>query len=464
MPNSFAYFMLLLWPVVMVVLFRRLPAHRAMLWSLILAYLLLPPAPAAFDFPLLPPFNKDTVPNLTLLVVCLALYGRDILTLPESRIGKVLVLVFVFSPAFTVMFNGEPLLFRDGSFLPGLGLSDIVALVVTQGMLLFPVLLARKILASNEAHRDLLQILVIAGIAYSIPMLMEVRLSPQLNLWVYGYFQHSFAQTIRFGGFRPVVFLNHGLWVAFFAMTSTMAAFALWKGERGNIRPLYLLAAGYLGAVLVLCKSLGALLFGILLAPLIVLLGKRAQILLAFVLILPVLAYPVLKTTNLMPGQWLLEQARKVDEDREASLKFRFYNEDILLERANEKPLFGWGSWGRNHVHNPDNGEMTTVTDGRWIIVFGVFGWIGFIAEFGLLALPLALLWRVTRKLPTEEISPYVGPIALILAINVIDLLPNATLTPLTWLLAGALLGYAERLQHTIVPHAKREARWQPIM
>jgi hypothetical protein len=33
----------------------------------------------------------------------------------------------------------------------------------------------------------------------------------------------------------------------------------------------------------------------------------------------------------------------------------------------------------------------------------------------------------------------------LMLAVNMVDLMPNATVTPLTWLLAGALLGHAER-------------------
>jgi len=36
--------------------------------------------------------------------------------------------------------------------------------------------------------------------------------------------------------------------------------------------------------------------------------------------------------------------------------------------------------------------------------------------------------------------------LALILAVNLVDLLPNATLVPLTWLIAGALLGHAESL------------------
>ncbi len=464
MPNGLAYLMLLVWPVIMVFLFRRMPAHKAMLWSLIGAYLFLPPQPATFDFPLLPPFTKDSIPNLMLLLICLIKFGPGVIRLPNSTIARVLLFLFVFSPIATILVNGKPLIFRNGNFLPGLRFTDMVALVITQAMLLLPVILARNILASEESHRDMLKILMAAGLIYSIPMLIEIRLSPQLNLWVYGFFQHSFVQSIRFGGFRPVVFLDHGLWVAFFAMTSTVAAFALWRVDHSTHRAVYLLAAGYLAIVLVLSKSLGALLFAILLVPLIVLLNHRIQILLAFVLVLPVLSYPALKTTNLIPNQWMIEQAQRVNENRANSLKFRFYNEDILLERALEKPLFGWGSWGRNHLHNPDSGEITSVTDGRWIIVFGVFGWIGFIAEFGLLTLPLMLLWRISRKMPVQEISPYVGPIALILAINVVDLLPNATLTPLTWLLSGALLGYAEKLKINPAKQIKPRHAWVPIM
>jgi len=441
-----------------------MPAQRAMLWSLLGAYLFLPPEPAVFDFPLLPPFTKDSIPNLMLLLICVVKFGPKILRLPDSTVGKWLVFLFIFSPVATVIFNAEPMIFRDGSALPGLKTTDAIALVITQAMMLSPVILARNILASETAQRDMLKTLMIGGLIYSVLMLIEIRLSPQLNLWIYGYFQHYFAQTIRFGGFRPVVFLNHGLWVAFFAMTAAMSALALWKSDRSVHRGIYLLLAGYLGIVLVLSKSLGAVLFAVILTPLIILLGRRAQIFLAFLIVLPVLAYPVLKSTSLMPSGWLLEQAQKVSDDREASLKFRFYNEDILLERANEKPLFGWGSWGRNHLHDPNNGKITTVTDGRWIIVFGVFGWLGFVAEFGLLTLPLFVLWQKTRRLPPSSISPYAGAIALILAINIVDLLPNATLTPLTWLLSGALLGYAENLKNTAITHRKTRRSWIPLM
>ena len=40
-----------------------------------------------------------------------------------------------------------------------------------------------------------------------------------------------------------------------------------------------------------------------------------------------------------------------------------------------------------------------------------------------------------------------VSTLALILAVNMLDMLPNATLIPLTWLIAGALTGYVEDMR-----------------
>ena len=465
MPNNLAYFMLLIWPIVMIGLFRKMPVARAFIWSLLGAYLFLPPAPAGFDFPSLPPFDKQSIPNLMVLAICIFLYGKRIFSLPKSTIGKVLVALFVLSPIATVFTNSEPIVFRGAEPLPGLRVTDAIAISINQLLLLIPFLLARQMLAAPEAHKELLVALLVGGLIYSIPMLIEIRLSPQVNVWVYGFFQHSFEQTIRFGGFRPVVFLNHGLWVAFFAMTTVIAAIALWRMEQvEKNRTMYFIAAVYLGVVLILCKSTGAVLFAIFLAPLVMFATRRVQVNITFLLIILTLAYPVLKGVSLMPADALVAQAEKIGEDRAGSLRFRFYNEDLLLERANEKPLFGWGSWGRNHLHDPVSGTIQTVSDGRWIITFGVFGWIGFIAEFGLLGLPLILLWRQVRIMPPGSLPPFIGPLALILVINIVDLLPNATLTPITWIISGAMLGYAEQLK-PIKPKRKIiRTPWRPIM
>ena len=442
MPNSFAYLVLAAWPVVVGVMFQRLEPRRALVWGLLGAYLLLPPPPAGFDLPLMPMLDKESLPSLAVLVFALIFAGDRIGLLPESRIARALVAVFVFSPALTVLTNTEPVV-MGVVHLPGLRLIEAVAMVILQALVLVPFLLARSLLADAEGQREIVLALLLGGLVYALPMLIEVRFSPQLNTWIYGYFQHSFEQMVRSGGFRPIVFLYHGLWAALFIMTAFIAALALFRSERRR-RPLYLVPAGLLGAILVLCKSLASLIFGIVLAPLVLFLDRMTQLRIAALIALATLAYPVMKAADVFPGEFLVKEAAIISTDRAASLQFRFDNEDILFERAQLKPLFGWGTWGRNHVFDPVGGEYLTISDGRWVITLGVFGWVGYLAEFGLLALPILFLWFWARRLPPDQVGPLTGPLVLLLAFNFVDLLPNATLTPVSWMIAGSLLGSAE--------------------
>lgn len=59
----------------------------------------------------------------------------------------------------------------------------------------------------------LLKVLALACLAYSLLALWEVRMSPRLNREIYGFFGHSWSQHVRYGGYRPILFLNHGIWV-----------------------------------------------------------------------------------------------------------------------------------------------------------------------------------------------------------------------------------------------------------
>ena len=450
MPNLFAFAMLALWPVISALIFRRLPPGRAIVACVLVAYLFLPPPPAGFDFPLLPPLTKETIPNLVIILACLILYRGQIKLLPDTLTGKILVLVFVCSPMATVLTNGEPVFFGLLG-LPALQLREGFSTMIQQFMLISPLLLARNFLRTADDQRDILKAIFVGGMVYSVLMLIEVRLSPQLNIWIYGYFQHNFDQMIRFGGFRPIVFLYHGLWVSFFAMTAAVAAIALARGTVSRVALGFWAAACYLLVVLVLSKSLGAIIYGLVLIPMVAVLSARMQIRVAALLAFTALAYPVIKGADLVPQEVMLQQAEQIDQDRANSLRFRFQQETILLDRADEKPLFGWGLWGRNHIWDGVTSQILTVTDGRWIILIGVLGWVGFLAEFGILALPIVLIWRKTGQ---GEMSPWIGPMCLMLGINLIDLIPNATLTPLTWLLAGAILGYAEAFSTQKQPEA----------
>ena len=257
MPNSLAYLALVVWPAVAVFLFRRLPYERALVWAILAPYLLLPPV-ANFDFPLVPPLDKASIPNLAAFAATVFVLGRRVPILPGSASVKLLLAVFVAGPVATVLTNQNPIVIGQ-VFVPGLPLTDALAEVVKQSIVLLPFFLARRFLATEAAQRELLLALALAGLAYSVPMLLEVRLSPQINVWVWGFFPHAFDQQIRFGGFRPVVFLQHGIWVAFFALMALMAAAALWRAAEPERRTPWLLATGYLSGVLVLCKTVGAL-------------------------------------------------------------------------------------------------------------------------------------------------------------------------------------------------------------
>ncbi|MDP2495604.1 hypothetical protein Q8W25_16355 [Shimia thalassica] len=458
MPNTFAYLVLGLAPVAIWFLFKKLPAGQALIWSLVGCYLILPPYPVAFDPPLMPALNKTTLPNLAVFVFWILSSKPNADLLPKSLLARVLIAVFLFSPIITVVTNPEPLIFAQSS-IRGLVMLDAVGIILTQFMTIAGFLAARGLLATAASQKDIMRIFVVAGLAFSLPVLVEVRLSPQMNTWVYGFFQHLFAQSIRGSGFRPMVFLEHGIWVAFFVMMTCMFAMALFRNGTPGTRTRYLLAGVYLFGVLILCKTLAALLYGGFVGVLVLLASRRLQAHIAVLLALFALAYPILKGADVIPERAMLEQAAKVSAERAQSLAFRFSNEEELLRRVQQKPVFGWGTWGRNQEHNYFTGQIESVTDGRWIIVIGMFGWVGFLAEFGLLALPIFLVWleqgRIERDKQNNrsdrdetwgrlEHSPYVGALLLVLAINLVDLLPNATLTPLTWLVAGALLGHAE--------------------
>lgn len=464
MPNALATLVLATWPLVTVFLFLKLPPGRAVIATILVGYLFLPEPPAGFDFPLIPPLDKHTIPALSALVMWVWLYGPKGGFLPRSGPVVILFLIFVFSPIFTTLMNMTPVYWGE-FMIQGMGLKDAPALIIKQVLLVLPFLMARRFLSTAEDQRDLLFAFMIGGLVYSIPMLIEIRLSPLLNLWIYGYFQHDFIQTIRFGGFRPMVFLYHGIWAAFFLLMAIVSAFALWKTRQIKSNWKLLVCALYLTGVLVLSKSLGAWIFAAALIPTIVLIGSRWQMRLAVCIASFAIAYPALKGIDVVPQDRLLEVIANFDEDRAQSLGFRFGNEDLLLERAQERPLFGWGNFDRNQVLDPATGEVITVTDGRWVILIGQFGWLGFIAEFGLLILPVLMLWRDTHYRTPDSYSPLIVPLSLMLAVNVFDMLPNATLTPLTWLMAGALTGYAESLRLSRTRYlSEQRLQWRPVL
>lgn len=472
MPNALAHVVLLAWPLVCIGLFRALSPQRAVIWSILGGYLVLPPI-AEFDLPLVPDMDKFAIASLSAFALAI-FYLRDRVPLwPRYRPARLLLLGFVLGAIPTVLTNSEPLIFQvmagsdpiffETARIPGLRWIDIGSVLSNQLIVLAPFLLGRYYLASETGMRELLYALMIAGLAYSLPALYEVRFSPQLNTWIYGFFQHSFEQMMRDGGFRAIVFLPHALWLALFFLSALVATATLTRHAEGEMRRRFLLATAYLALVLFANKSLATILYATALLPVIFLASTRQMILLACGFAVLAILYPVLRQAGAIPLDAVLAQAEAIDPDRRQSLEYRFDNETLLLERAREKWLFGWGGWGRNLVRDIETSAILTIPDGRWILTFGAFGWFGYVSEMGLLAMPLMLLFWCSRKKTGQQPSPYAAALALILGITMVDMLLNDTLVPFVWLVAGAALGNAEKLHFDSARNDGR-ARIRPVL
>lgn len=430
-------------------LFSKWTPAVAVTAAILGGYLLLP-GNYSIELPAFPSLGKNSIPALAAVLAALMIWkgprlqalGPDMVLpglWPRSRAVRILFIVLLVGSAATVLTNTDTLRYGPRT-LPALRPYDVASFLGNMLFALLPFLLARKYLAHPDAQRVLLTGLVVAGIGYSLLALYEVRMSPQLSRMVYGYFPHDWRQHLRAGGYRPVVFLEHGLWLAIFFCSAFLAALALWRSSTGAIRTRWLAASAWLFMTLVLSKGVGALGIGLLLGTIILFLPVRLQVIGAAVLAGALLTYPMLRGAGLAPTEIALSLAGQYDTGREASLRFRLMNEDLLLDKANDRPAFGWGSWGRNRVFD-DTGQDLSITDGHWIILIGSRGWIGYLAEFGLLLMPMIYLGLRWKHL---ALTPATAGLSLALIANMIDLIPNATLTPVTWLMAGALAGRLE--------------------
>lgn len=454
-----AWLAILTWPFLAIVFFVTMSLPAALVATIVGGYVILPEQ-VNLDLPGLPSLDKHTIPAMVAFLCAAMVAGKSSTPvlkgyIPRHPIVLGLLIVLFLGVTGTVLTNGDALLFKD-QYLPGLRLWDLLSAQLTALMALLPFILGRKYLASYEAQITALKTFVVIAVFYSVFALIEIRLSPQMNVWVYGFFPHSFLQHIRGGGYRPLVFLNHGIWLAIFFTTAILAAAGLARSAKTKDQQvIFLMAALWLLAVLTLSRSLGALLIALLFLGLLIM--PKGLIRIGLVVVIgTVILYPLLRSVGAIPMDALISLAEKVNADRAASLQFRAINETLILAHGLERPIFGWGGWDRNLAVAMENGRQV-VPDGRWTLSFGQGGYVRFISEFGLLCIGI---WGVIK----QRVSSFVPfTLALLLGANLIDLLPNATLTVVTWLWAGALAGSLELgAQETSAKESLPEKRTDP--
>ncbi len=330
----------------------------------------------------------------------------------------------------------------------GLGAYDGVSSVIGRlTMWGFPYLMGRIYFNSRPALEDLAIGFFLGALVYMPLCWYEIVMSPRLHRIVYGFHPHSFGQAKRAGGWRPVVFTQHGLMNSMFMVTGTLSAFTLVFSGRLNTRfpqwkSLAPIALILLLITIPLLKSVGALFLMILgIGVLIFTLKTRSPIALIGLACLPLL-YGGLRSTNRWDGQNLIDAAaRLADSERTGSLEYRINNETILVEHAWHRPILGWGEWGRSFVRN-EEGEIISVPDGLWILAFGKSGFVGLIALLLLFFLPpLLFLKHFPPSQWTTPESKAILALPLLLILFALDNLMNDMFNPLMITLAGAITG-----------------------
>ncbi len=443
---------MLLWLPITLYLFSRFPSRNAIIYAFLGGLLFLPQR-AGFKLPLIPDYGG-------MVATCYGIF-IGIILFDFQQIRK-----FKFSPIDIPMllWCTCPIL---SSLSNSLGLYDGINASLEQIAIWgLPYFLGRLYFNTLSGLKELAINILKAGLIYVPLCLYEVRMSPQLHRMVYGYFPHSsgFTQVRRLDGWRPIVFMPHGLVLAMFMTTVVLIAVWLWQSQ--TLKQVWgqkmITIVCILVVTFISIKSSGA--YGYFAYGLVILfVAKWTKSSFPLLILISLMIYYLyLGVTGDFDGQAIVDWiSENYDPERAASLQFRFENETLLRAKAQEQWLFGWGGWGRNRVFAPNwRGEMVdiSVTDSYWIIIFGINGVYGLVTFTLSLLLPV-VTFSVFRYPAKTWFDPKVAPAAVLavcLTLFFLDSLINVTLNPTFPLICGSLSGLvakpAERLTDVSTP------------
>ncbi|MCC6488777.1 MAG: O-antigen ligase domain-containing protein [Candidatus Hydrogenedentes bacterium] len=427
--TTFVALMLFGWPLLLVVLYLFLPPLRATITAFIVAWLFLPIAEYRFEG--LPEYNKMTATCFGAFAGTILFDINRIVRFRQKWVDSAALLLCL-CPVASSLSNGLGL--YDG-------LSESLVLIIRWGM---PYFIGRIYFSDLTGLRELAIGIFIGGLIYVPLCWYELRFSPQLHRMLYGYHQQGFAATIRYGGYRPTVFLQHGLMVGMWMVTAALAGLALWRSK--SLTQIAGVPVGVYVAALaitaVLCKSTGAIIllaFG-LAALAAIQYAKTAWPVRGLAALY--LGYVAVRVSGLWDGGQLVTLARAMfGEDRAFSLSVRIFNENLLVSRALQHAIFGWGGWGRSRIFN-EVGQDITITDSQWVIRFGLNGLVGLVAMAAVILIPCLLLERKAQpRLWTHPLVAPAAAFAVILSLWMIDNTVNDMFNPIYVLAAGGLSG-----------------------
>lgn len=424
----FAQVVLLAWAPLVVLVGSAVPIKRLVAMALVAGWLLLPNG--GLEFRGLPDYDKTMVTVIALLTA-IAVYQPGLLfAIRFKPIDLIPMLICVSATAASVANS--------------LGIHDALATGLDAAIAyLAPYLIGRACFGDRAGLHLLATSIVIGGLLYVPLCLLEVRLSPQLHTLFYGFNERWNPGGLRFGGWRPMVFLDGGLQLGMWMTIASLIGVWMWSTKAW--RTVFGIRLGLPLAVLlmttVLCRSLGSLVllfFG--LAAMFAAKSMRTRAPLILMMLIPP-TYIGVRSLGFWDGMNAVETVRRFSEERAESLEFRLTNENLLIEKASARPIFGWGGWGRSRVDD-DYGRDITVTDGMWIIEYGSHGLFGLISKYSIMLLPLILLtFHYPHKaIHTDNLAPAFS-LAVCIVLFSIDSLLNDMPNPILIVASGALAG-----------------------
>lgn len=441
--------MLGIFPLV-ILLFAALPKRRAAIASYLIAWLFLPEA--SYEVSGLPDLDKVSIASLAVMTGILAFDLRRLAAF-RLRWYDAPILCLLLIPLGSSLANGLGVRF---------GASSVLGHFFLWGV---PYLVGRLYCSSPEGLRDLGLGIVLGSLVYVPFCLWEVRMSPNLHAEIYGFHPRPFNQNVRWGGYRPGVFMRQGLQVGLWMATGTLVSFSLWY--LGGVRRFLGAPMAAIVAVLlvttILCKALTSVI--LLVVGFVTFAAVRVQRSYAPVLLLA--ALPLLYVAVRAPGWWdgwsATAIARVASEDRASSLSIRILNENRLLQRALNRPILGWGGWGRHRIWDSQGKDVTT-TDGRWIILLGMYGILGLGSFLAVILMPPLLLGRriPKRLLHSRRLAPAITA-AVVLSLWMIHNLPNQSRNPAYLVMAGGLTALQIRNSRSDVRESRRSSRLPPL-
>lgn len=419
---------------------------RATAAALILGYLYLP-RQVELRIAVVPNLNFSSMTCFASMLGVVVL-GKG--ALKGTRLGGGAVffaLVLILVDVVRTFANSDAIPLARGEVPPIASQTVITFVLTTVLTVLWPYYLGVAIGSRPSWLKTFIQVWLGAAVIYSVLALIEIRMSPQINIWTYGYFQHSFAQMVREGGYRPIVYMTHGLELSLFLSATVMLAAAI---SFTDLRAWKIRAATwtwYFVVVSVLSKSLGALVYMVLGLLWIKVLGSRSRARMAAGLGVLILMYPLARIFHLVPLEEIIAYVDSYNPDRAGSLAFRFRNEEAFLQKVSERLWTGWGGFARTQVFDPNTGESVSVIDGAWIAALLDGGIPSFFGFFGLLVWPVLRLPGKIARYPRSSVAVQLSASMVVIgAFYLLDMIPNGGYDAFSIIFAGIAAGLATTL------------------